>query len=221
MYTREYGARAGYRPEIYIPYSRTAPVSPAPADVPAVQAVTRDQVKAHARVDNDDEDSLIDLYLAAAAAGVEQSTGQKLGQVALDAYVPALPSESTLYLPWGHVQRVIQIAYRGEEGAYEEWPQQFWELQTLPALSGVRTTDGTGIYPARLYAPDRQAVRIRYVAGYDDAEEIPTPLRQAVLMMAGELYNERELHRTQPGVIAIPNPAAQMLMAAYKVRWPQ
>ena len=210
-----------YRSEIYIPYGRTAPVTPAPAEVPAVEPVTRDQVKAHARVDNDDEDSLIELYLAAAVAGVEQSTGQKLGQVALDAYMPAFPSTSILYLPWGHVQRVVEIAYRGEDGVYEEWPAKFWELQTLTTQSGVRTTNGTGIYPRRLYAPDRQAVRIRYVAGYEDPEEIPTPLRQAVLMMAGELYIERELHRTQPGVIAIPNPAARMLMAAYKVRWPQ
>ena len=219
-----YGLRdTAYRSEIYIPYGRTAPVSPAPADVAAIEPVTRDQLKAHARVDNWHEDSLLDLYLAAAVAGVEQSTGHKLGQVAIDAYMPAFPHQATMYLPWGHVQRVVEISYRGEDGAYAEWPAQFWELQMLPTQSGVRTTGGTGIYPGRsyAYAPDRQAVRIRYVAGYAAADEIPTPLRQAVLMMAGELYVDRELHRTQPGVIAIPNPAARMLMDAYKVRWPQ
>ncbi len=212
---------AGYYPaEIYIPYRYTAPVHPVPADVPAVAPVTVERVKDHARVDTKAEDDLIAVYLAAAVAGVEQATGQKLGQVAIDAYLPSLPAGSTLYLPWGNVQRVIEVAYRNDQGAYAEWPDNFYELQTLPARSGVRTRSGTGIYPAQPYAPDLQAVRIRYVAGYASSDEIPPPLRQAVLMMAGELYIEREMHRTQPGVIAIPNPAAQMLMSGYKIRWP-
>ena len=169
MQAFQYGA--GYYPaEIYIPYRVTAPVHPAPAGVPAVEPVSLDDVKSHARVDTDAEDDLIAVYLAAAVAGVEQATGQKLGQVAVDAWLPSLPAGPTLYLPWGNVQRVLEVAYRNDEGVYKEWPAAFYELQTLLLRSGVRTKGGTGIYPAQPYTPDLQAVRIRYVAGYASSD---------------------------------------------------
>ena len=63
-------------------------------------------------------------------------------------------------------------------------------------------------------------MRIRYVAGHASAGDMPVGLRQAALMVAAELYIEREAHRTQPGVIAVANPAAQYLMRAHKIHWP-
>jgi len=208
------------RQDVYLPYSAVVEVSPRPSDLAEVAPVTRERVKQQARVDTDAEDDLIDLYLAAAVAGVEETTGHWMGQRSVQAYLPAFPAWMSVYLPGGHVQEVSEVAYRDENGDYETLDTEHWEAQAFTLRSSVRMKSGTSILPRSHYNEDRRAVRISYVAGYASVEAIPVPLRQATLMVAAELYIEREAHRTQPGVIAIPNPAAQMLMGAYKIRWP-
>ena len=216
--------------DIYVPYADVTPVAPRPADVPAVAAVTVDQVKHQARVDTSAEDTLLELHVAASIEAVQLATGHYLGQTALDAYLPYWPQYGAVYLPGGNVQRVVEIRYRDEDGAEAAWDAANWELQRFPTRSSVRrVVDGeflpTGyhyaggpyLYGGRL---DRYAVRVRYVAGYASVDDIPVGLRQAALMVAAELYIDREAHRTQPGVIAIANPAAEMLMSAHKIRWP-
>ncbi len=216
-----YGHYPAYsRQDAYVPYNAVVEVSPRPADLAEVEPVTRDHVKSQARVDTDAEDDLIDLYLAAAVAGVEQATGHWMGQRAVQAYMSAFPAWVSVYLPGGFVQEVSEVAYRNENGDYETLDAANWEAQAFQLRSSVRMTGGASILPRSHYNEDRQAVRISYTAGYASVGAIPVALRQATLMVAAELYNEREAHRTQPGVIAIPNPAAQMLMSGYKIRWP-
>ena len=210
-----------YQRAVYIPYSEVAAVSPRPADVPEVMPITREQVKQQARVDTDAEDELIDLHLQAAVDLVERQTGYWLGQRAVDAYIPCLDYDETVFLPGGRVGSVTEIAYRDEDGVEQTWSAANYALQAFPTYSSVRLVDGAALFPySYLYNENRQAVRIRYVAGHASVSDIPVGLRQAALMIAAELYNEREAHRTQPGVIAVANPAAMTLMQAYKIHWP-
>jgi hypothetical protein len=54
---------------------------------------------------------------------------------------------------------------------------------------------------------------VTFVAGYGDAAAVPAPIRQALLLMIGELYADRgdgESHGLSP--------AADRLLAPYKVR---
>ena len=210
-----------YSRESYVSYSEVEQVAPPPVDVPAVAPITLEQVKAQARVDNDDEDDLIGLHLQAAVDAVEQQTGYWLGQRAVDAYVPCLDYGQAVYLPGGRVRSVTEIAYRDEDGDEQIWEAGNYELQAFPVYSSVRLVSGTALFPyTYLYNEDRKAVRIRYVAGHAAVSEMPVGLRQAALMIAAEWYIEREAHRVQPGVNSVANPAAMMLMRAYRIHWP-
>ncbi len=218
------GRRPGpfyYGGQVYVPYSDTVPVSPADSGVAAVMPITLDQVKQQARVETDAEDDLIELHLQAAVDVVERQTGYWLGQRAVDAYLPCLDYSESVYLPGGRVTSVTEVAYRDEDGVEQAWESDNYELQAFPTYSSVLVVDGTALFPpAYLHGEDRRAVRIRYVAGHASAGDMPVGLRQAALMVAAELYIEREAHRTQPGVIAVANPAAQNLMRAHKIHWP-
>lgn len=209
------------RRSVYVPYSDIVPVSPADSGVATVMPVTPGQVKQQARVETDAEDDLIELHLQAAVDGIQRATGRFLGQVAIDAYLPCLDYGQLAYLPGGRVQSVTEIAYRDEDGVEQAWESDNYELQAFPVYSSVRLVNGAALFPPTwILSKDRQAVRIRYIAGHATVDEIPVGLRQAVLMMAAGLYIEREAHRTQPGVIAIANPAAEMLIRAHKIHWP-
>ena len=210
-----------YARESYVAYSEVVEVSPRPVDVPAVAPITLEQVKAQARVDNDVEDDLIAIHLEAAVDAVEQQTGYWLSQRAVDAYVPCLDYGQAVYLPGGRVRSLSEIAYRDEDGDEQIWDADNYELQAFGRYSSVRLVSGTALFPyTYIYNEDRQAVRIRYVAGHAAVSDMPVGLRQAALMIAAEFYIDREAHRAQPGVIAIANLAAQMLMRAYRIHWP-
>ena len=168
------------------------------------------------------EYGVLAIYLGAAIEGVELETGHYMGQRALDAYLEFFPYRSSVFLPGGTVQRVVEIAYRDEDGVEQTWAAENWEFQPFALASSVRRQEDGAEVPRHSYdRSDRQAWRIRYVAGYGSAAEVPVGLRQAALMLAAEMYIEREAHRTQPGVAAVANPAASILMRAHKVYWPR
>jgi uncharacterized phiE125 gp8 family phage protein len=209
---------------VYAPYL-DAVVAPRPDNLPEVAPISRDQVKLQARVDDcgDEEDALIDLQLAAAVNVVETHTGRKMGQVAIDAHLDGFPYYGLpIALPWGHVQSVTEVAYRLDGEDETVWSADDYVLERFAERSSVRPKAGCN-YPGVTdyrYGRDRQAVRIRYVAGFAAAADIPVAMRQAALMVAAEFYIEREAHRVQPGVIAIANPAAMSLMRAHRIHWP-
>jgi uncharacterized phiE125 gp8 family phage protein len=174
-------------PRVYPPY-RLALVT-----APTEEPVSRTEAKLHCKVDITTDDTLIDGLIVAARQLVEAHVRRALVTQTWDLYLDYFPSEDrhdygSIVVPNPPLVSVTSVKYYDDAGT----------LQTLSA-SGYRVLAGTPgrIAPAHLNDwPDARehpdAVVARYVAGYGAASAVPQSLRQAILLLAGHWYENRE-----------------------------
>ena len=188
------------RPPTLITLAGTEPVSLADA-------------KLHLRVTASDEDARITALITTARLTIERRTGRTLRQATWELRLEAFPSwEITLPLP--PLQSVDSVKYT--DGAGVE--------QTISSGDYVvETPAGPMAAPGRLWpAYDKawptaraeiNAVRIRFTA----AGSVPQDLVDAMLLVLGDLYANRETSIAAPG--ASVNPALAALTDDYRVAW--
>lgn len=186
----------------------------APTDEPigATDAIT------HLRLGEDtDEDALLNALIVAAREHVEAITNRVLltqtWELTLD-YFPRFRSQDwshqPLRVPKPPLQSVTSIKYLDMGGT----------LQTLANTEyTVDTTDVMGrIVPAwmKIWPITRDtlnAVTIRFVCGYGDAAAVPSSIKQAMLLLIGGMYENRESQVTQA---LMDNLAVQALLSPYR-----
>lgn len=155
--------------------------------------VTLAEAKEHCRVNFDDDDAKITIYLAAATAHAEAFTGRALVDQTWELTFDAFPTNE-LQIPMPPLIEVISVIYDDAAG----------DAQTL-ADSAYFVDDQSE--PAWLVPPDEtwptpfegiNAVRIRYRAGYVDNDAsppsgtVPYDIKAAILLYVGTLYANRE-----------------------------
>lgn len=156
-----------------------------PADGP----VTVDEAKAHLVVDGFDDEALIRNLINAARDAVEAETGTRLLTQTRAQLMDGFPV-GAIALAESPVTAISLFEYVDTAGV----------PQTLAANTGYRAllTDhqailtpalGTG-WPATAAVPG--AVTIRYQAGYSDAAAVPAAFKQAMLLLIGHWYENRE-----------------------------
>jgi uncharacterized phiE125 gp8 family phage protein len=140
------------------------------------EPVTLARAKEHLRVDGATEDALIGDYLRAARDLVERLTGWALQTQTWDLYLDAFPAGDTLTLPRWPLQSVTGAYYTvdtvSEPGRIWLKTGYSWPGDTLQPYNGVR---------------------VRFVAGYTSASLVPQNVVNAILLLLGMLYENREL----------------------------
>ena len=136
--------------------------------------------------DVDDEDDLIEQIIAAAREYCENITGRALKPCRVLAY----PKNTTerQRLPWIPVGTVEKLERRLETGEYQE----------MDAAEYAVDPEGGML---RIFAAGTETAgyRLTYRAGYT-AEDVPPLMRQAMLMLIGHWYQNRE--SVQIGAVA-------------------
>jgi uncharacterized phiE125 gp8 family phage protein len=179
---------------------------------PAIEPITLQEAKDHMRVDHAYDDALIEPLITAAREMVESITRRALITQTWDYYLDTFPN--VLRLPMSPLQSISSITYTDVDGA----------SQTLSSAVYVVDSDHE---PGRVYEgysqswPStqsiRKAVKVRYVAGYGDAAvDVPMPIRQAMLLIIGHLYENREPYITGTTISKSPM-AAESLLGPYRV----
>lgn len=155
---------------------------------PGAEPVLVAEMRAMQRLDDDEAEEVISSILAAARGVAEAYLRRKLitqtVAVTFDAFAPVLS------LPVGPVQSIASVTYLDPQGV----------TQTLAAnlyrLLGARTP--ALVVPAYLATwpvtrAEAEAVTVQAVVGYGDAgADVPPPIRQAIHMIAGHLWQNRE-----------------------------
>ena len=181
---------------------------------PAEQPVTLDEARMHLRVSEPDEDSMIKgLIIAAtqwAESIIEGAIVTQTFEVILDAFPDARtqwrgppdvsPSANIPLIPLGRItqghialrsplQTVNSVKYVDPAGI----------LQTMdPAQYVVEQYDGPGfVRPAfgcnwPSYRRQGNAVIVNFTAGFGNASQVPQAIKQAILLLIGQLYLYRE-----------------------------
>jgi len=160
---------------------------------PTVDPVTTAEARAHLRVDEIEEDGLIDRNIKTATQRLDGASGI-LGRCLIaqtwDYSIPCFPYEIEIPLP--PCQSISSISYLDDNGdaqalAMEDY--QAFGLNGLPPAF-IRPAFGQS-WPTTRRQPE--AVTVRFVAGFGSTgADVPDDLRQAILAHVAQMYDNRE-----------------------------
>lgn len=156
---------------------------------PGVDPVTLAEAKLHLRVDVDDDDAYITALIGAAREMVEEVLRRALisqdWQLTLDTW-PSSPFE----LPLPPLQSAV-VDYTDLAGASHTLATTVYGVDSASEPGRVYLKDGQ-TWPSETLA-EAGGVQVTFTAGYGDAgEDVPQALRQALLLLVGHLYENRE-----------------------------
>lgn len=169
--------------------------------------VSLELAKKHVRCDHDEDDDLLEAYIAGVSAAIDgpgaylsRCVGRQLLELRSDRLC------ESMLMPYGPVSEIERFEYTSPEGA-----EVTVEADDYALVDPYISPPYGSSWPAvRL---SRGSVRIRYWAGY---ESIPKPIVTAALLLVGELYANKE---DSSATIAIDGPAAALLQP-YLCWWP-
>jgi uncharacterized phiE125 gp8 family phage protein len=180
---------------------------------PAEEPVSVAEMKLHARIDIDDDDAILPAYIAAARQHVENACEHALMPQTWRVFYRAFCAE--LQLPGGNVRDPVTVKYLDTDGAEQTVPAATYVVDRSRVPARISLAQGQQWPATRQQA---NAVYVDYPTGYANAAAVPAPLRAAVLLIAADLYENRESQVI--GTIVADNSTAQSLMALYKRRQP-
>ena len=171
---------------------------------PASEPLTLAEAKAHLKVDFTDDDTLITSLIAAARDYAEQLTGRALLTQTITQTLDAFPI-ITFRNPYGAIrlfksplQTLKTVKYYDTDNALTILYNNTAPPPIIPDTLIVNTiAEPAAIYPAvETTYPDitarPDAIELVYVAGWTSASLVPPAIRQAMLLMIGEMYERRE-----------------------------
>jgi uncharacterized phiE125 gp8 family phage protein len=177
---------------------------------PESYPVSLERAKQHIRVVGDDENDLIEVFLAAATSYVEEFTGRALIDQTWELTVDEFPDEE-IRLPKAPLIEVVSVKYDDADGNEQTMPSADYTVD-LVSEPGWVFTDGD--WPSTFDGIN--AVRVRYRVGYLDSSSppvanVPKDIVAAVLLTLGTLYAHRETVIVGQTTASLPWGAEQLL----------
>lgn len=195
------------------------PVLVTPPDA-AVSIVSRTEAKKHCRVDFDDDNEVIDAFIAAAVAHLDGWTGI-LGRCLVEQTWRQDFDEiwDCARLPLFPVISITSITYRDTSNVQQMIDAGNYSLQ-IDELGGFVRYLSTYSPPSTFR--EKPAVSVTYKAGYANGDgpvlgtDFPKSIKQAILLLVGHWYNNREA--AIPGLAGIAKLpfAVEALLAPYR-----
>lgn len=176
---------------------------------PATTPVSLDEAKQHLRVDHDDHDVLITSQIEAATQYLDGFVGILRRGLVTQTWAQEYTGFSTcMRLPLAPVSAIDEITYTNAAGGAESLAPS--EYETL--------SDEMGPYVSfnNIPSADSGRVKITFVAGYGAAQNVPAPIKSAILLHVGSLYEMRE--REIVGASLVESTTYKTLLAPYR-RW--
>lgn len=149
------------------------------------------EAKAHLRVDTAEDDTLIGYLITAAREHVEDHCRRALLTQTWDLFLDDWPAADGLMLPWPRLQSVESVTYYDADGgAGVVFDAENYLIDTAREPGRLWLVKGAS-WPSVDLRPVN-GVQIRFVAGYGDADDVPRSIKQAILLLVGSLYENRE-----------------------------
>lgn len=181
---------------------------------PATLPVTLAQAKAHLRVDHSDEDDLITALISAA---VEHFDGVGiLGRAMVtQSWAECFDAVSTVArLGMGPFLSLTSVQYYDTDNASQTATLADFETWILGDYVLAKPIPGAS-WPATYSRPD--AIKITYQAGFGDADDVPTTIKQAILLTVAHWYEHR-MAVDDTKMVELPM-AVDALIGAERVGW--
>ena len=179
---------------------------------PAAEPLQVSEVRRHLALDDSYYDDYISSLIEVTRAKVQAHTHRQLVTATYDAKLDALPAgQQTLALPYGSLQSVTSITYTDTAGDSQTFSSSDYDVSTAREPGTISPAYGKTWPAARV---QQEAATVRFVCGYGAAGAVPQAIKQAMLLLIGHYFNNRE--QTITGVMATEIPqGADALLAPY------
>lgn len=158
---------------------------------PATEPITLADAKLHLRVTGSDEDTLITNLIVAARQWCENFQRRTYVTQTLKLYLDCFPFRTQIWLPRPPLQTVTSVVYTDTEGSDTTFATTHYNVDDK-AEPGRIVLAYNDVWPTATLQT-ANGVTITYVAGYgDEASDVPQTVKQAMLLMIGHWYENRE-----------------------------
>lgn len=165
---------------------------------PSDYAVTLAEAKAQVRVTHSDEDAKINLFIAAACDYTEQYLSRTLIEQTWDLYYDRFPCRDALVIALPPLISVTSIKYIDAAGTEQTWDAANYTVDVDQEYHALIYPSVNTSYPSTRNYP--KAVIVRAVMGYansgaspvDYADNVPSTIKQAILLLIGHMWENRE-----------------------------
>jgi uncharacterized phiE125 gp8 family phage protein len=170
---------------------------------PTSEPVTLAEIKAHLRIDFTDDDEIIGLYLAAARQQAEKYTGCGFIEQTWDLYLDAFPHgnhegfhrrrhSNVIEIAKAPLLDVIGVFYLDGNGDEQELSADLYDVDVTSLPARIVPVSS---WPSIKVAAN--AVRVQFTVGFKNADspaldDVPAPIKAAILLTLGHLYANRE-----------------------------
>jgi uncharacterized phiE125 gp8 family phage protein len=159
------------------------------AVTPAPPVVTWGEVARHLRIEDESERALVESYVEAATLHLDAEygilAGFTLGAQTWELYLDAFPSGAIL-IPLSPLIEVLSVGYVDEDGFGQAVDALNYVVDNKGRDGWVVPIEGFS-WPSTFAGIN--AVTVTFIAGN---VTVPAPLKQAVLLLTGHLYENRE-----------------------------
>ena len=176
------------------------------------EPLTTSDVKDFLRVDSFDEDTLIGVLITAARSMAEAYTRRILMTTTIEEFYDGFPDyrnardRDILYLSRGPIQSITSVKYVDTLGDEQTVSSDNYRTDLVSEPARISSDNGWTATKDTV-----NAVVVRYLCGYSSSSDVPAPIRQAMLLIIGEMYEKR-----QDSIKQLPT-AAEYLMNPYRV----
>lgn len=184
---------------------------------PTEELISLEDAKKHLRVTSSDEDSIITSIIKVAREVAENFTRRALASQTLEYIIDKFP-EKVITLPMPPVESITSIKYKNSSGVETTWDSsKYIFLDSEPA----KIVPAYGeIFPSFTPYPIG-AVRIRYVTGYKAEGDaniiIPEAIKQALFLLIGHYFENREILLERGHIPKTIPFSAEALLYSYKI----
>jgi len=179
---------------------------------PAAEPVTESEAKLHCRVDHSTEDAIFTRLIEVARIQCENISGRAFVTRTYTAMLDRWPS-TPFELPYPPLASITSIKYYDDAGsAAATVSSANYYVDTNSEPGRVALVSGAD-WPSTTLR-DINGVEIIYTAGYGNAAAVPDQYKQAMLLLIGHLYENRESVSVQQGIgmVQVPQAVDWLLM---------
>ena len=177
---------------------------------PAAEPVSSTEAKSQCRISISDDDTLITSLIKTARTDVELMTRRALITQTWDGYLDEFPGEDSLEIPLPPLQSITSIKYTTSDGVEHTFASASYYVDTISEPGRVVLNEGYSWPGDELRAAN--GVAIRFVCGYGASSSyVPEPVRQAMLLLIGHYYENREASSLGNDLNLIPRGVDELL----------
>lgn len=156
---------------------------------PTEEPVTIDEAKAQVHIDEADDLSLLSGMIAAGTRYVETLTRRQLVTATFTFKLDKFPSKRTIRLPRPPTQSLTKIEYIDTGGDLQTLDASVYDLDTDSEPARVSLAFGQ-VWPST--REQDNAVTLTFVNGYGAAAAVPDTFKQAIRLLVGHWWANRE-----------------------------